>query len=68
MVKLKTDEFYCVQCRKVVKVPPSKIKVVKLKNGNHALRATYQGKKLVRFISNADESKMVKRYGRGRNS
>ena len=67
MVSLKQNQFYCVSCRKVVTVPVSEIKVVTLKNGNPALRATYKGNKLVRFISKSDEPKMVKKYGRGRN-
>ena len=63
---MKTNEFYCVACRKRVKISEDNICVAKLKNGRNALKA-YCAKcdcSLTKFISNDSVSKMKSKFGK----
>ena len=63
---MKTNEFYCVACRKRVTIGSNDICVSKLKNGRYALKA-YCGKcdcHLTKFISNDSVSKMKSKFGK----
>jgi len=63
---MKTNEFYCVACRKIVTIGSSNICVTKLKNGRHALKAYYAkcDCNLTKFISDDSVSKMKSKFGK----
>lgn len=67
--KLKQTEFYCVACRKRVKVHPDDICVEVFKNkkiegGVPALRSVCKcGVNLTKFIKHRDEYRMSNKYG-----
>jgi hypothetical protein len=63
---MKSNEFYCVACRKKVTISSGNICVTKLKNDRYALKA-YCGKcecNLTKFISNDSVPKMKSKFGK----
>ena len=67
MVVLKERQFYNVSTRKKVTVPADNIKIVKFKNGAHALQGvSKEDVKMFKIISESDLQKMEKKYGKSK--
>jgi hypothetical protein len=63
---MKTNEFYCVACRKRVVISSDNICVAKLKNGRHALKASCKkcDCNLTKFIKDNSVSSMKSKFGK----
>lgn len=53
-------KFYNVKTRESVEVPDSEVEVVTMKNGKKAGKATHQGMKLFKILSNEDAQRLSK--------